>query len=207
MNNFVRKTDKRIWLLVVLSFGLYLSFGGATASAQSFLTGQVVDDQTGDSIPMASVIYYGHHVGVASDIDGHFRIQRHNGWKLTFSALGYEPQTVNVTTMTRSPMIIRMKSDAQQIEDVVVSTKRGKYSRKNNPAVELMKKVIAHKKLTDLSRRDFYQYDKYQKITLALNDLKPSTIENNHFFKAQWMKRPGRGVPLQQQTHTAPLGR
>ena len=188
MNNFVRKTDKRIWLLVVLSFGLYLSFGGATASAQSFLTGQVVDDQTGDSIPMASVIYYGHHVGVASDIDGHFRIQRHNGWKLTFSALGYEPQTVNVTTMTRSPMIIRMKSDAQQIEDVVVSTKRGKYSRKNNPAVELMKKVIAHKKLTDLSRRDFYQYDKYQKITLALNDLKPSTIENNHFFKAQWMK-------------------
>ena len=44
-----------------------------------------------------------------------------------------------------------------------------KRQRKNNPAVELMKKVIAHKKNNKLSENDYYQYNKYQKITMSLN--------------------------------------
>ena len=64
-----------------------------------------------------------------------------------------------------------MALSTTSLKEVVVRTKRNRYSRKDNPAVELMKRVIAAKKKTDLSNHDFYQYNKYQKITLAVNDL------------------------------------
>ena len=66
-------------------------------------------------------------------------------------------------------------------------SKRSKYSRKNNPAVELMKKVIANKKATDLSLCDYYQYTKYQKLTLALNDMKMETLANPRISKYKWL--------------------
>ena len=65
----------------------------------------------------------------------------------------------------------------QQIDRVIVNSGSHRYSRKNNPAVELMRKVIEHKRLTDLSQRDYYQYHKYQKITFALNDVTPQELE------------------------------
>ncbi len=57
------------------------------------------------------------------------------------------------------------------LRGVTVKGSSSKYSRKNNPAVELMKKVIAAKKRTRLEERDHYSLDRYQKITLAVNEL------------------------------------
>jgi hypothetical protein len=70
---------------------------------------------------------------------------------------------------------------------VVKSKRRSKYSRKNNPAVELMKRVVEAKRRTDLENHDFYSYDKYQKITLAVNDVTPSELEAVQAKKQQWM--------------------
>ena len=66
--------------------------------------------------------------------------------------------------------------------------KREKYSRKNNPAVELMKKVIAHKKNNKLSENDYYQYNKYQKITMSLNDVTPEMLEKGMYKKMPFLK-------------------
>ena len=57
------------------------------------------------------------------------------------------------------------------ITEVTVSSKRQKYSRKNNPAVELMRKVIAAKKSHDIHNHDYFRYDRYQKVMLAVNDV------------------------------------
>ena len=72
--------------------------------------------------------------------------------------------------------------------EVVVKPKREKYSRKNNPAVELMKKVIAHKKNNKLSENDYYQYNKYQKITMSLNDVTPEMLEKGMYKKMPFLK-------------------
>lgn len=60
---------------------------------------------------------------------------------------------------------------------MTIKADRGKYSRKNNPAVELMKKVIAAKKLSNLENHDYYRYDKYEKLTLAANELTPERLQ------------------------------
>ena len=156
------------------------------ANAQQ-LIGYILDAQTGDSIPYASAIYKGHGVAVASNLSGRFSIARHNGWALTFSAVGYLPQTVNITTKTTSPFNVKLKPDTRALKEVTVKSKRSRYSRKNNPAVELMKKVVEHKKQTDLDNHDFYQYHKYQKLTLALNEITPELLDSPKFKKKQWL--------------------
>jgi hypothetical protein len=70
---------------------------------------------------------------------------------------------------------------------VTIKAEKGKYSRKNNPAVELMKKVIAAKKLSDLTNHDYYKYDKYEKLTLAANDLTPERLQKKPYSSTPWL--------------------
>ena len=151
------------------------------------LTGVIVDDNDGEYIPYASAVYRGNHVMVSSNAEGQFSIDRHIGWKLTFSAVGYQPLTVEISANTKSPMRIALKPERTQLQNVTVTGRRNRYSRRNNPAVELMRRVIAAKKKTDLANHDFYQYNKYQKLTLAFNELSPQDVENGIFGKKQWV--------------------
>ena len=73
------------------------------------------------------------------------------------------------------------------LSNVDVSIRRSRYSRKNNPAVELMRKVIAAKKYNDLSARDYYQYNKYQKLTMAVNDIKDRHFNHPLLKGKQWL--------------------
>ena len=152
------------------------------------LRGYIIDEATGDSIPYASAIYRGHNVAVASNINGQFTIARHEGWVLTFSAVGYISKSITITSSTKQNFNVKLKPDTKALKEVVVKTKRKRYSRKNNPAVELMKKVVEAKKRTDLDNRDYYQYNKYQKLTLALNDITPEKLEDPKMKKKPWLK-------------------
>lgn len=157
-----------------------------TANAQ--ITGTVIDAQTGDPISRPSASYKGNHISVSGDSTGYFSVERHNGWYLTISALGYKPQRILIKENTPSSQVFKLKSDTRNLGEVVVKSKRKKkYSRKDNPAVELMKRVVAAKKKTDLENYDFYQYNKYQKITLAVNDITSEELESDLFKKRQWL--------------------
>ena len=149
--------------------------------------GVVTDAETGDSIPMVSIVYKGHQVAAISDINGQYTIQRHEGWNITFSAIGYKSRIVAVTSKTKARLNIQLKPDRQQLAEVTVKAKQSKYSRKNNPAVELMRRVVAAKQKTDLRTNDYYLYNKYEKITLSLNDLKPEQLEQGVFKKHPWL--------------------
>lgn len=156
------------------------------ANAQK-IHGVIVDAENGDTLLYPSASYKGHHVAVSGNAMGEYTIERHNGWQLTFSAVGYKSKTINVTSATPVKLDVKLKPDTKQLKEVVVKSKRGKYSRKDNPAVELMRRVIAAKKKTDLQNHDYLQYNKYQKITLALNDIKPSDLDSGFFAKKQWL--------------------
>ena len=77
--------------LLLLSLTLWLPLG-----AQQ-ITGVVTDAETGEAIPMASVVYQSHHVAVISDIDGNYAIPRHEGWNITFSSVGYKSRPRQTT--------------------------------------------------------------------------------------------------------------
>ena len=155
-------------------------------SAQQ-ITGVVKDAETGDSIGFASVVYEGHQVSAIANAFGVYKISRHEGWNITFSAVGYKSRIVRVSEKTRNRLNITLKPDKRQLQEVTVKANRNRYSRKNNPAVELMRRVVAAKKKTDLGVNPYYQYNKYEKITLALNDLKPQQLEQKPFSNHPWL--------------------
>ena len=156
-------------------------------SAQQYIKGQITDADTGEPIPYASAVYKGHNVAVISDLEGEFSIARHAGWSITFSSVGYKSKVVLINASTKVPLDIALEPDNAVLKEVTIKAERGKYSRKNNPAVELMKKVIAAKKLSDLSNHDYYKYDKYEKLTLAANELTPKRLSEKPFSSTPWL--------------------
>lgn len=173
----------------IKSFLLFLLLGCCfTISAQN-IQGVVTDSLTNDPIPYLSVFYEGKGVGGITDNDGHYSVETRKGWnKLTFSAVGYVTKAVNIIPGVTKTMNVKMRPDDIMLDEVVVKPKREKYSRKNNPAVELMKKVIAHKNNNKLSENDYYQYNKYQKITMSLNDVTPEMLEKGMYKKMPFLK-------------------
>lgn len=174
-------SNKRLAVVLVMSFICILS-----AMAQK-ITGQVVD-KDGYAIPYASITYRGHHIAVSSDIDGKFSIDKHPGWPITVTSVGFKSATLKVDANTDDLGKIVLKDDSRSLAEVVVKQKRGRYRRKDNPAVELMRRVIAAKKKNDLSNHPYYQYDKYQKITLAFNDITDKQLEGNFFKKRSYLR-------------------
>lgn len=168
-------------LLTILFLAFTLGIDAQTIS------GVVVDEKSGDSIPYPSLRYKKGNIAVAGKASGHFSIERHDGWYLTVSAVGYKTVQILIGPNTPAEMRITLKEDTKKLQEVTVKTRRKKYSRKENPAVELMRRVIAAKKRTDLSNKDFYQFNKYQKITLAVNDINPAELENEKMKKKKWL--------------------
>ncbi len=152
------------------------------------IVGEVLDATDGGPVPYASVVYKGNNVATRCDGNGQYSIGRHNGWRLTFSSVGYQQQVINVGPSTPQRLVIRLKPDNRKLEEVTVKSKRKtRYKRKDNPAVELMRKVIAAKKKADIKRHDFYKYTNYQKITLGLNDISTELLGKGLFKKYPWL--------------------
>ncbi len=156
-------------ILITVSFSAsaHLIVGERSISADvaSQLSGVVRDSLTNEPIPYASVSYAGKGVGSISDLNGAYRITTHKGWnEVTFTAVGYRKKTIKFVPGVTQKLNVKLQPTDVQIKEVIIKPKKEKYSRKNNPAVELMRKVIAHKSSQRLEENDFYQYDKYQNV-------------------------------------------
>ncbi|MBQ7421901.1 MAG: carboxypeptidase-like regulatory domain-containing protein [Prevotella sp.] len=192
----MKQMKKSIKVLSILIFFWTLVL---TAAAQS-LHGFVVDQQTGDSIPYANAAYKGSASVAAGNESGKFVIVRQNGQTLTISAVGYKPRRVKISENTPEELRVSLIPDSKRMEEVVVKAKRRhKYTRKNNPAVDLMRRVIAAKKRTNLENHDYYQYNKYQKITMAVNNLTPEELEGSMFKKHPWLLNQVEVCPYNQK--------
>ena len=192
MTTWVRPQTSEAYLnmkgirLFVLIYTLLL--GMAIHAQQSLqITGVITDEETGDSISFASIVYKGHNISTVANVFGQYTIPRQEGWNITVSAVGYKSRIIPVNSKTRRKLNISLKPARQELAEVTVKSRRNRYSRKDNPAVELMRRVVAAKKKTDLSNNDYYRYNKYEKLTLALNDLTPQQLESPFFTKKPWL--------------------
>ncbi len=164
---------------------LFLLFIGKL-SAQ--IRGLVTDSLTHEPLSYISVYYDGKGVGSITDNTGYYRVETRDGWtELTFSAMGYVKKKVKIVPGVTKRLNVRLVPDDIVLSEVVVKPKKERYRKKNNPAVEMMKKVIASKKKNSLDDNDFYRYDKYEKITMALNDMTPERLNKGLYKKLPFL--------------------
>ena len=156
------------------------------ASAQ--IKGVITDSLTNEPLMYITVQYEGKGVGGISNANGEYQVETRKGWdELTFSAVGYITKKVKLKPGTRV-LNVKLQSDDIMLSEVVVKPKKEKYSRKNNPAVEFMKKVIENKKALKLEENDYYQYQKYEKMKMSLNDVTPDKMEKGIYKKFSFFK-------------------
>ena len=153
------------------------------------VSGIVVDAQSGQGLPYVNVFYDGKGVGAMSDINGNFTVPYHKGWtQLSFSSVGFKKKIVTISGPMNG-LTVKLDMAALVIKGVSVKGKRKKYNRKDNPAVELMRKVIEAKKDYDLRKsHDYFSYQKYVKRTLAFNDFTEKALNDEHFKKMPFLK-------------------
>ncbi|NDW13593.1 carboxypeptidase-like regulatory domain-containing protein [Bacteroides sp. 214] len=156
--------------------------------AYSQIKGVITDSITNEPLMYISVFYEGKGVGSVSNVKGEFTVETRKGWnELTFSAVGYNTKVVKITPDTKF-LNIKMSEDSYMLSEVVIKPKRERYSRKDNPAVEFMRKVIANKKAQNLEENDYYQYDKYQKMKTSINNVTDEMFTEGLFKKLSFMK-------------------
>ena len=173
---------QRYTIYVLFLLSLFVSI---STSAQ--IKGVITDSLTNEPLMYITVQYEGKGVGGISNANGEYQVENRKGWdELTFSAIGYITKKVKLKPGTRT-LNVKLQPDDILLSEVVVKPKKEKYSRKN-PAVEFMKKVIENKKALKLEENDYYQYQKYEKMKMSLNDVTPDKMEKGIYKKFSFFK-------------------
>lgn len=161
--------------------GLFLLFlmlfSGFYVCAQSHgitkASGILKKSDTGEPVPYASVCFVGSTIGTMSDQNGFFELSNESGYSsIAIQCMPYKTVIVNLSPNKENLNLeITLESDVFNLNTVVVKPNRKtkKYTRKNNPAVELARNVIAHKNDNRPVGQEQYKLRAYEKLIMSLD--------------------------------------
>lgn len=150
----------------------------------NFLTAQtkvsgIVYDEFKQPLPYANVVFKGTTEGIITNEEGKFYLESkstQSGIVVTF--VGMEPKEVPIEKAVTYNMEINLGA-GKMLNEVVIYT--GKTSKKNNPAIDILRKIWARKKKNGLRQFKQYQYDKYEKVEFDLNTIDSALMKSKLF--------------------------
>jgi len=177
----IKKFSITAYLLVLLLLSLN-SF--SQVSDKTIIKGIVTDALTGYPMPYVSVFMKGTTIGTLTDNSGKYRIETSNpATAISFSFIGYQAETREIKKGTEQTIDIRMSLSSISLDEVVIKAKKKEYSNKNNPAVELIDKVVAKKDENRPESFDYLKYRTYEKIQFAFSNITENFKNYNAFSK------------------------
>lgn len=152
------------------------------AQAQTVVSGIVRDAQTNAPLAFVSVYFKGSK-GMVSGEDGSYSISTTNpkNTTLEFSFNGYKVLRKKIVAGIAQDIDVYLEV-AEMASVEVSSRRRSKYSNRNNPAVDLIRKVVDNRSRNRMSAFDYVQYQQYEKMELSLTN-KPEKLLNNKLLK------------------------
>ncbi len=164
-------------------FIIMLAVCSITQAQGLTVTGIVKDSSTG--LPVSNVsVYFKNAKGIRTDSAGAYFLQSDRAVTyIEFSIVGYKKLRIPITQDTGLLEIsVNIKPLYNELSNVVVTKKKLKYSNKNNPSVELIRKVIEHKSENRLEGYNSASYEKYEKLQVSLSGL-AEKLKKNRFTK------------------------
>lgn len=146
---------------------IFLFFVAAsTAFAQeTIIKGKVTDANSGDPIPFVNVLYKGTSIGTTTDFDGNYVLKTSSPKDtLLASYIGYKPRTKVITKGTSQIVNFQLEEEVTNLQEVVVLAGE-------NPAFEVLRKVVRNKNENDKRRLTAYEYDTYTKIEVDVDNM------------------------------------
>lgn len=168
------KKSLTLFLFVICSF--------VCAQAQTVVKGIVRDAETHAPLAFVSVYFKGNK-GVVSGEDGSYSISTNNpkNTMLEFSFNGYKVFRKKIEAGITHDLDVNLEV-AEMASVTVRSRKRTKYSNRNNPAVDLIRKVVDNRERNRMRAFDYVQYQQYEKMELSLTN-KPEKLMNSKLLK------------------------
>ncbi|WP_350285048.1 DUF5686 family protein [uncultured Croceitalea sp.] len=149
------------------------------AFAQTKVGGKVVDD-FGNPVAFANIIFENSSEGTITNDNGRFYLESDDTYStIIVSFIGYETKTISLARKVNYDMEIVLSESAEQLDEVVIYT--GKQSKKNNPAIDILRKIWAKKRENGVRKFKSYAYDKYEKIEFDLNTIDSALIKSKVF--------------------------
>lgn len=164
---------KKILFLLIFGIGVI-----ATAWSQTKVSGIVVDN-TNLPVPYANVQFKGSTQGTVTNEDGRFYLES----QVTYNAVvvsfpGYETREVRLTKAVTYDFTIKI-SDGEQLQEVVIFT--GKTSKKDNPALDILRKIWERRRKNGLQMFSQYQMEKYEKVEFDMNSIDSAFMKRKIF--------------------------
>ncbi|TAE65106.1 MAG: carboxypeptidase-like regulatory domain-containing protein [Flavobacteriia bacterium] len=149
------------------------------AFSQTKVSGIVLDDAK-QPVSYATVAFKNSAEGVIADENGKFYLESKKTYPtLIVSFVGYKDKEIALSGTFNYDLKISLEN-ANEIAEVKVYG--GKTSKKNNPAIDILRKIWERKKKNGLRQFYQYEYDKYEKIEFDINSI-DSTFMKNKIFK------------------------
>lgn len=139
----------------------------------------IVQDEAGDPIAFANVVFKNSTEGTITNEDGRFYLESDQVYTtLQVSFIGYTRKEIPLTAKVTYGLTVTLVQ-GEQLDEVVVYV--GKQPKKNNPAIEILKKIWAKKKVNGLKKYPYYEYDKYEKVQFDLNTIDSALMQSKMF--------------------------
>jgi hypothetical protein len=169
------------------SFIAFLLFFTSALFAQSTrVTGIVTDGGTKNNEPMpfVTVGFAGTTIAGPTDNDGRYSLATSRQvTQIKASFIGYKDVIINIVPGKAQVVNIRMIPSQQELNEVEIKAgKKPRYRNKGNPAVELIRQVIAHRELNRPEHYNYVEYKEYDKMQFSIANLS-SKIAEKKFFK------------------------
>ncbi|OBQ57321.1 carboxypeptidase-like regulatory domain-containing protein [Tamlana sp. s12] len=164
----------RIRLFLALFFTCFCA-----VYAQTKVSGYVFDENK-EPIAFANVIFSGSTQGTITNEDGRFYLESDETWSgVTVSFIGYETLKIQLEKRINYDLKFTLVEAASQLNEVFIVS--GKQPKKNNPAIDLLRKIWEHKRSNGLKQFNQYQYNKYEKLEFDINTIDSALIKSKLF--------------------------
>lgn len=139
----------------------------ALFAQETVIRGKVIDAESGSPIPFANVVIQGTSIGSPTNFEGYFEIKGEGeSDTLVVSYIGYERKKKTYKKGVTQTLNFQLLPEASSYGEFVITS--GKIE---NPAFEIMRNVMKNKPLNDKRRIDSYEYESYNKIEVAVDNL------------------------------------
>lgn len=151
---------------------------GLSAAAQTKVGGIVLDDAN-VPLPFVNVYFKDSSEGVITDEDGKFYLESQNTYTaLTVSFVGFSTKEVPLNGAVNLNLRVKL-SEGKELKEVVLYS--GKTSKKDNPALDILRKIWERRRKNGLRMFDQYEYDKYEKVEFDMNNIDSAFMESKIF--------------------------
>lgn len=162
---------------ILIVFNLLLGF---SSFSQTKIGGKIIDSDD-NPVAYANVIFLNSTEGTITDENGKFYLESDKTYDaVEFSFTGYKSVQLPLNESSNTDIVITMELNMEELGQVQIFS--GKTSKKNNPAIDILKKIWKNKRKNGVQQYDQYAYDKYEKLEIDLNSI-DSTMMKSKIFK------------------------